>query len=46
MKNGVPFDVAFAPDPHEALAYGVIFGSFENPGAEFDWDTGGWREPS
>jgi hypothetical protein len=44
VKNGVPFDVAFALDAHEALAYGVIFGGFESPGAEFDWESGGWRE--
>ncbi len=42
VKNGVPFDVAFALDPDEMLAYTVIFGEFE--GGNFDWDELRWRE--
>ncbi|WP_293857203.1 hypothetical protein [uncultured Alsobacter sp.] len=42
MKNGVPFDVAFAADPAWRLAAVVTFGEFD--GAEFNWDSLTWRE--
>lgn len=41
MKNGVPFDVAFALEEHELIAYGVIFGEID--GGEWSWDTLTWK---
>jgi len=38
VKNGVPFDVAHCLDEQELLAYGIIFGQFENGNKEWDWD--------
>lgn len=35
IRNQVPFDVAWALEPAEALAYAVVFGKFE--GQDFDW---------
>jgi hypothetical protein len=42
VKNGIPFDVAFALSPEESLAYAVIFGQMENPKAEYDFDMNEW----
>ena len=44
VRNGVPFDVAFALYEHEKLAYGVIFGELE--GGEYDWNSLRWVEKS
>lgn len=50
MKNGVPFDVAFAlmrggPEGQaEAYAMAVIFGEFE--GGIYSWETGKWQAPT
>lgn len=43
MKNGVPFDVAHAMEPHELLAYGIGFGILE--GGKFDWERLRWLKP-
>jgi hypothetical protein len=37
IKNGIPFDVAFALDPIDRFVWSVIFGKFE--GAKFNLDT-------
>ncbi len=41
VMHGVPFDVAFALDPAEMLAWTVIIG--EANGGRFDWDAMTWR---
>jgi hypothetical protein len=41
VKNGVPFDVAFAWDEAFVLAAVVIFG--EQEGGEFDWSDMRWK---
>lgn len=38
VKNGVPFDVAYALDFHELYAFAIVFGQYENGGREWDWD--------
>jgi hypothetical protein len=38
VKNGVPFDVAYAMTDWELTAYAVTFAKFENGNLEFDWD--------
>lgn len=40
MKNGVPYDVAFALEDEERLAHAVVFGKFE--GQQFDWREMRW----
>jgi len=40
VKNGVPFDVAFAADDERALAMYVVLGEFE--GNTWDWDAMNW----
>jgi hypothetical protein len=42
VKNGVPFDVAFALYPEEALAYAVVFGEFE--GGSWNWESLSWDD--
>lgn len=42
MKNGVPFDVAFALPESDALAYAVVMGELEGT-AEFEWESMSWR---
>ena len=42
MKNGVPFDIAFALDDTDRMAFVVALGSLE--GRAFDWTTGAWKE--
>lgn len=43
VKNGVPYDVAFALQPHERMAHAIVFGEFE--GNEFDWSAMRFRAP-
>lgn len=38
VKNGVPFDVAHSMEYYELLSYLIVFGQFENPNLEWDWD--------
>ncbi|HTR17158.1 MAG TPA: hypothetical protein VMI52_09015 [Acetobacteraceae bacterium] len=40
VRNGVPFDVAFALEPEERLAWVVAFGSLD--GGTFDWQARRW----
>jgi hypothetical protein len=42
VRNGVPFDVAFALPADERLAFVVAIGTLE--GREFDWHTFSWKE--
>jgi hypothetical protein len=39
----VPFDVAWALNDTELMAYYVAMG--ESEGGTFDWDGGGWMPP-
>lgn len=41
MKNGVPYDVAFALDDAERLAHAVVLARFE--GTDFDWAAMSYR---
>jgi hypothetical protein len=41
VKNGVPFDVAFALPDDERLAYVVAIGTLD--GFEYDWDGLQWK---
>jgi len=41
VQHGVPFDVAFALEPHEALAFAVVIG--QNLGREWSWDSLSWQ---
>jgi hypothetical protein len=40
VKQGVPFDVAFALYPEEAMGWSVIFGEID--GGTFDWGNMSW----
>jgi hypothetical protein len=42
IRNGVPFDVAFALPARERLAWIVAFGSLD--GRVFDWATMCWLD--
>ena len=42
VKNGVPFDVAFALDDVTRAAWSIIYSEME--GAEFDWNTMRFKE--
>lgn len=41
VKHGVPFDVAFALLPEEAMAWSIVFGELES-GQTFDWEAMTW----
>ncbi len=41
VKNGVPFDVAFTLEPHEVMAWSIIFGQMD--GNEWDWVNSCWK---
>jgi hypothetical protein len=43
VKNGVPFDVAFAMPETMRFAAAVVMS--EHEGAEFDWNTLMFKEP-
>jgi hypothetical protein len=38
IRNGVPFDVAYALDEAELIAYAITFSSIET-NKEFDWEN-------
>jgi len=40
VQNGISLDVAMAMDPHEALAWAVMFGKLK--GGNFNWSTLSW----
>jgi hypothetical protein len=42
VKNGVPYDVAFALPVEDVAAYGILFGEME--GGKFDWSTWQWAK--
>lgn len=42
-QHGVPFDVAFALEPHETLAFMVIVG--QNLGRVWSWESLSWQTP-
>ena len=42
VKQGVPYDVAFALPHSDALAYFVALGEIE--GGTWDWVAMGWRK--
>jgi hypothetical protein len=42
VRNGVPFDVAFALPVDERLAWVVAMGRFE--GLDYDWSTRQWKK--
>jgi hypothetical protein len=42
LRNGVPFDIAFALPPTERLAFIVAFGELD--GRVFDWRDFTWTE--
>jgi hypothetical protein len=42
VRNGVPFDVAFALPQDERLAWVVAIGRLD--GLEYDWDTQHWKK--
>ncbi len=41
MKNGVPFDIAFALPLVERRAFAVALGEMD--GAQYDWDRLSWE---
>ena len=43
VKNGVPFDLAFALDEITRSAYCIVFGRFD--GGAFNWDSFSWEKP-
>jgi hypothetical protein len=40
VKNGVPWDVAFALEPDERMGMVIIIGRMD--GGDFDWNSGSW----
>jgi hypothetical protein len=42
VKSGVPWDVAFSLEDHEATALCIIFGQLD--GGKFDFDRMAWRK--
>ena len=43
VKNGVPFDAAFAMPEHMAMGMVVAFGEMEGS-HEFNWDRASWEK--
>lgn len=44
MRSGIPFDVAFALDQQQRIAWSVIFSEFES-GKKFNWATLKYEDP-
>jgi hypothetical protein len=42
VKNGVPYDRAFAMEADELAAHVIVFGQLD--GGEWDWSSMRWKE--